>query len=109
MRAWSASLIVISVAALAGCGPDYSPNTYSSTAVQQANKVELGVIVGVRRIDIAAPGTTGAIAGAAAGGIAGSTATEGGGSALTALGRGLVSGILRPTRGEKLHDTFGHA
>src|SRR5258708_36693913 len=108
MRAWSASLIVISVAALAGCGPDYSPNTYSPTAVQQANKVEPGVIVGVRRIDIAAPGTTGAIAGAAAGGIAGSTATEGVGSALTALGGGLVGGILGSTVDKKINDTFGY-
>src|SRR5260221_10431951 len=54
-------------AALAGCGPNYSPNTYSAAAVQQANKVEQGVIVGVRQIDITSPGTTGAVVGAAAG------------------------------------------
>ncbi|MEJ0070853.1 MAG: hypothetical protein WDO24_21355 [Pseudomonadota bacterium] len=107
-RLWSGSAVGILLASVAGCGPTYSPNTYSSTAVQQANKVETGVIVGVRRIDIASPGTTGAIAGAAAGGIAGSTATDGVGSALTALGGGLVGGILGSEVDKKINDTFGY-
>ena len=68
----------------------------------------LGVIVGVRQIDIASPGTTGAIAGAAAGGIAGSQATEGAGAALTALGGSIVGGILGTTVEKKLNDTFGY-
>jgi len=38
------------LALLVGCGPDYSPNTYSTNAVQQANKVERGVVVGVRPV-----------------------------------------------------------
>jgi outer membrane lipoprotein SlyB len=101
------SALALLVAALAGCGPDYSPNTYASTAVQQANKVEQGVVVGVRQVDIAAPGTTGALAGAAAGGIAGSQATEGVGAALTALGGSVVGGILGTTVEKKLNDTFG--
>src|SRR5262252_9571585 len=99
---------VLLLAALAGCGPNYSPNTYSATAVQQANKVEQGVIVGVRQVDIASPGTTGAVAGAAAGGIAGSQAAEGAGAALTALGGSLVGGILGSTVEKKLNDTFGY-
>ncbi|HUA51965.1 MAG TPA: hypothetical protein VMB81_07360 [Candidatus Sulfotelmatobacter sp.] len=95
-------------ALLAGCGPDYSPNTYSATAVQQANKVEQGVIVGVRRIDIAAPGTTGAVAGAGGGAIVGSQASEGVGSALTALGGGVVGGILGQQVDRQINDTFGY-
>jgi len=108
-RLLSGSAVGIVLAALAACGPDYSPNTYSSTAVQQANKVEPGVIVGVRRIDIATAGTTGAVAGAAAGGIAGAAAPESGvSSALTALGGGLVGGILGNTVDRKINDTFGY-
>ena len=110
-RLLSGSALALALAGLAGCGPNYSPNTYSSTAVQQANKVETGVIVGVRRVDIAAPGTTGAVAGAAAGGIAGTAATQGASSvstALTALGGGLVGGILGTEAEHKLNDTWGY-
>src|SRR5258706_7696073 len=99
--------LALTLLGLAGCGPNYSPNTYDQRAVQQANKVEQGVIVGVRQIDIASPGTTGAVVGAAAGGIAGSQATEGVGAALTALGGGVVGGILGSTVEKKLNDTFG--
>ncbi len=77
---------------LAGCSPTYSPDTYAATAVQQANKVEQGTIVGVRKVAVQATGTTGAVAGAAAGGIAGSQAPVG--SALTTLGGTLVGGLV---------------
>jgi outer membrane lipoprotein SlyB len=108
-RLLAGSAVGIVLAALAACGPDFSPNTYSSTAVQQANKVEPGVVVGVRRIDIATAGTTGAVAGAAAGGIAGAAVPESGvGSALTALGGGLVGGFLGNTVDRKINDTFGY-
>jgi outer membrane lipoprotein SlyB len=107
IRAISVGVPAALLAALAGCGPNYSPNTYSATAVQQANKVEQGVVVGVRQIDITSPGTTGAVVGAAAGGIAGSTAADGVGSALTALGGSVVGGILGSTAEKKLNDTFG--
>jgi len=80
-------------AALAGCGPDYSPNTYASNAVQQANKAEQGVIVGVREVGVSASGTVGAVVGGAAGGIAGSQAGSGATSAFGALGGSLVGGI----------------
>ena len=79
--------------ALAGCGPDYSPNTYASSAVQQANKVDQGVLVGVREVGVSASGTTGAVVGGAAGGIAGSQVGSGVGSAFGALGGSLVGGI----------------
>ena len=79
---------------LAACGPDYSPNTYTAGAVQQANKVDKGVIVGVRQIDIAAGGVTGTAAGAAAGGALGSNAPGGGlASTFGAIGGGLLGGI----------------
>ena len=81
---------------LSACGPNYSPNTYASTAVQQAAKVEQGVVVGVRRVAIAAQGATGALAGAAAGGAVGSQLPSGGGVAATlgAIGGSLLGGIV---------------
>jgi outer membrane lipoprotein SlyB len=82
-------------ALLAGCGPDYSPNTYDAAAVQQANKVERGVVIGVRQIDVSAAGVVGTATGAAAGGVAGAQ-TPGGGvaAAFGAIGGGLVGGLL---------------
>jgi outer membrane lipoprotein SlyB len=80
-------------ASVAGCGPNYSPNTYASNAVQQANKVDQGVLVGVREVDVSAAGTTGTLVGGAAGGIAGAQAGSGVTSALGALGGSLVGGI----------------
>ena len=83
---------------LAGCGPDYSPNTYSVSAVQQANKVQRGEIIGVRAIDVSSSGmagaATGAAAGGAIGGAAGSTGTGAVTTALGAIGGGLVGGLL---------------
>lgn len=94
--------------ALCGCGPNYSPDTYSSNAVQQANKVDQGVIVGVRRVDISAQTGVGAATGAAAGGIAGSQASDGVGSAIGALGGAVVGGIIGNTVDHKVNDTFGY-
>ena len=45
------------VAALAGCSPDYSPDTYSGVAVQQANKVDSGIVIGYREVKISADGS----------------------------------------------------
>jgi outer membrane lipoprotein SlyB len=78
-----------------GCTPDFSPNTYNAAAVQQANKVEQGVVVGVRDVDVKVSGNTGAAAGAAAGGITGSQLPGGGATqALGAVGGGLLGGLL---------------
>jgi len=82
------------VAVLSGCAPDYSPDTYNVGAVQQANKTEQGVVVGVRQVDVKAAGTTGAVVGGAAGGIAGSQVGTGTASAFGALGGSLVGGLL---------------
>ncbi len=88
-----ALLAAATAAALAGCTPDYSPNTYSSNAVQQANKVEQGVIVGVRDVDVSANPTAGAVVGGAAGGIAGAQVGTGPISAFSALGGSLIGGL----------------
>ncbi len=82
------------LAALTACSPDYSPNTYSSTAVQQANKVDQGVVVGRREVGVLGASTTGAVAGGAAGGIAGSQIGSGVTSAFGALGGSLVGGVV---------------
>jgi outer membrane lipoprotein SlyB len=82
---------------LAGCGPQYSPDTYASSAAQQANKVEKGVIVGVRPVGISAAGVVGAASGAAAGGIVGSQAGPGITGALGAVGGSLVGGLVGTT------------
>ncbi len=83
------------VAALGGCAPNYSPDTYASGSVQQANKVEQGVVAGRRQVGVSADGTAGGITGAAAGGIAGAQAPGGGvRTALTALGGTVVGGLV---------------
>ena len=84
--------ILLLLSGLAGCTPSYSPDTYASSAVQQASKVEQGVVVGVRKVGVQASGATGAVSGAAAGGIAGSQVPVGG--ALTTLGGTLVGGLV---------------
>jgi len=91
--------------ALAGCGPSYSPDTYATNAVQQANKVDRGEIVGVRQVDVSASGTTGAVSGAAAGGIAGAQAGAGPISALAALGGSLVGGVAGVAAEHTVDDT----
>jgi outer membrane lipoprotein SlyB len=89
------ALALASAAVAVGCGPQYSPNTYASSAVQQANKVDRGVIIGVRMVQVSAPGVVGAASGAAAGGIVGAQ-TPGGsvGSAFGAIGGGLLGGLV---------------
>ena len=100
----SAALLTV----LAGCGPSYSPDSYDARAVQQANKVDQGMVVGVRKIGISASGTTGALVGGAAGGIAGSQAVGGALSAFTALGGTLLGGIVGTTVEHAQGDTEGY-
>ena len=77
-----------------GCSPDLSPNTYNAGAVQQANKAEQGVVVGVRLVDVRVAGTTGAMVGGAAGGLAGAQAGNGTASAFGAIGGSLIGGLI---------------
>lgn len=95
MRRRHVIIALLAAAVLAGCGQSYSPDTYATRAVQQANKVEPGVIVGVRAVAITAEGSTGAAAGAAAGGVIGAQAPGGGiGAALGGVGGALVGGLI---------------
>lgn len=94
--------------ALVGCAPDYSPNTYATNAVQQANKVESAVVVGFRQVKITASGTVGAVSGGAAGGVLGAQAEPSGiVSALGAVGGTVVGGIVGTTVEHVAGDTTG--
>lgn len=88
-----AALCAVLLAGLAACKSDYSPNTYSSTAVQQANPVDQGVVVGAREVTVSADTTVGAVSGGAAGGVAGSQLGTGVTSAFGAIGGTLLGGI----------------
>jgi outer membrane lipoprotein SlyB len=96
------------LAGVTGCGPSYSPDTYASNAAQQANKVEQGVIVGVRTVGVSAAVALGTVTGAAAGGIAGSEVAAGPVSALSALGGALVGGIAGSTVEHVTSDTTAY-
>ncbi|MBS7792205.1 hypothetical protein KTR66_19560 [Roseococcus sp. SDR] len=93
---------LLALGALTACGSSYSANEYAARAVQQANPVQQGVIVGSRRVAIAAGGETGATAGAAAGGAIGGAAAAGN-SVSTALGAvgGALLGSLVGTTAER--------
>ena len=81
--------------ALAACGPRFSPDAYNTRAVQQANKVEQGVVIGRRAVAVQMEGTTGAATGGAAGGIVGSQVPGGNmASAIGAVGGALVGGLF---------------
>lgn len=99
------ALPVVLAIALTGCSPDYSPNTYATNAVQQANKVDQGVVVGVREVGVSAGGTTGAVVGGAAGGIAGAQVGSNATSAFAALGGSLVGGIAGSAAEHVVGDT----
>lgn len=95
---------------LAGCSSSttYSPDSYASNAVQQANKVEPAVVVGFRQVMISASGTVGAVTGGAAGGILGAQVGPGGiNSALGAVGGTAVGTILGTTIERVTGDTTG--
>ncbi len=95
-------LILLAAGLLTACGSTFSANEYSARAVQQANPVQQGTIVGSRRVAIAAGGETGAAAGGAAGGAIGGAAAAGN-SVSTALGAvgGALLGSLVGTAAER--------
>lgn len=100
----SVLLFAVWALTIGGCGSDYSPNTYTSNAVQQANKVDKGVIVGVRQVAVSAKGSVGGITGAATGGVAGSQ-LPGIGSALGAIGGTVIGGIVGTSVEQATADT----
>lgn len=90
--------LLLAVLALAGCAERFTADEYRRAAVQQANPVEQGVVLGSRRVAIAADGAAGGTAGAAAGGAVGGAAGGGGVSAaLGAVGGALLGGIIGTT------------
>lgn len=88
--------LLLGAGLLSACGSSFSANEYAARAVQQANPVQQGTIVGSRRVAIAAGGETGATAGAAAGGAVGGAAAAGNSvsTALGAVGGALLGGLV---------------
>lgn len=103
------SLVSPACALLGGCGTSYSPNTYSSTSVQQAAKVDQGSVIGVRRVDVTASGVVGGAAGAAAGSAVGAslpgTTLQ---TTLNALGGGLIGGVVGTGIERATGDTYAY-
>ena len=93
------------LAGVSACSPSYSPDTYASTAAQKENKVDQGIIVGVRPVGVSADATVGTVTGAAAGGLAGAQAGVGTVSAFSALGGSVVGGIAGSTVEHMAGDT----
>lgn len=108
LRSVSFCLFAALAGGLAGCTSDYSPNTYSASAVQQANKVEPATVVGFRQVAISANGTVGAVSGGAAGGILGAQVGSGGmNSALGTVGGTAIGGLLGTAMEHIAGDTTG--
>lgn len=82
--------------ALAGCGSRFTADEYATRAVQQANRVSQGVVVGFRPVRITADGAVGAAAGAAAGGAVGGAvgAPDRVMAAIGAVGGAVAGGLL---------------
>jgi outer membrane lipoprotein SlyB len=100
--------ILLAALPLVGCAPTYSPDIYASNAAQQANKVDQGVVVGVRAVEISADASVGTATGAAAGGIVGSQVGGGGPvTALGALGGSVAGGVAGSMVSHAAGDTDG--
>ncbi|GAA0580217.1 hypothetical protein GCM10009416_18230 [Craurococcus roseus] len=99
-------MVALALLSLAACGPRYSPDTYATRAVQQANKVEQATVVGRRQVKVSAEGSTGAATGAAAGGVLGAQAPGAGiVSALGGVGGALVGGLVGTAAEHTVVDT----
>ncbi len=97
-------LAAVSALTLSACAPNYSPNTYSSNAVQLANRVEQGAIIGYREVKISANGSIGTVTGGAVGGVLGAEYAN---SALAAVGGTTVGGMLGNALEHAARDTTG--
>ncbi|MGA9869216.1 MAG: hypothetical protein WBQ75_22510 [Acetobacteraceae bacterium] len=105
-RSSLATVLAVLALSVAGCAGDYSANTYNAAAVQQANKVERGIVVGFREVAVSAEGTVGAVTGGAAGGIAAGSAPLGPVSrAFSAIGGTLVGGLVGTAAEHAVGDT----
>ncbi len=101
-------LLAAGLAGVAGCTPNYSPNTYAAGSVQQASKVEPAVVVGFRQVAISANGTVGAVTGGAAGGVLGAQSSSIGiNSALGAVGGTAIGSLIGTAVEHVTGDTTG--
>jgi outer membrane lipoprotein SlyB len=101
-------LIGLSLTLLAGCAADHSPDIYASNAVQQANKVDTGIVIGYREVRISANGTAGAVTGGAAGGVLGSQIGNSGfDQAMGGVAGSAIGGMLGSTIEHVTGDTTG--
>jgi len=88
------SLLLISVALLAGCASSKSGDVYTRDQARREQTIRMGVVESIR--EVLMEGTkspVGAIAGGAVGGIAGSTLGGGRGSAVAAVIGAVVGGL----------------
>ncbi len=81
--------------AVCACAPNPSGDVYYRGQTMRAQTVELGVVNGVRYVQIAGQDTgVGTVGGAALGGIAGSQIGHGGGSVAGAIGGAIIGGVI---------------
>ena len=74
--------------------------------MQQANKVERGLVVGVRRVDVSAQGAVGAVSGGAAGGLLGAQVPGSAlGTAFGTIGGAVMGGIVGTAAEHVVGDT----
>jgi outer membrane lipoprotein SlyB len=99
--------VFLAAVTLTGCSPSYSPNSYASNATQLANKVDQGIVVGVRAVLISADASLGTGTGAAAGGIAGSQIGGGAAGAFGALTGSVAGGVVGNVVSHAAGDTDG--
>ena len=95
------SLLLISLAVLAGCATSKSGDVYTRDQARREQNIRMGVVESVR--EVLMEGTkspVGAIAGAAVGGVAGSTLGGGKGSTIAAV-IGAVAGGLAGSASEE--------
>lgn len=103
-RAPHFALAALGLLTLGGCAPHFSPNVYASNAVQLANKVEAGSVIGYREVAISANGSIGAVTGGAVGGVLGAEYAK---SALAAVSGTAVGGMLGGALEHAARDTTG--
>lgn len=89
------SVFLISMAVLAGCASNISPQSYSVGSVGQVNRTIAAVIVSAREVDVSGTTGTGGGAGSALGAVAGSSAGSTGRDNLAgAIGGAVIGGLV---------------
>ncbi len=94
MRGILIVLFAASVAALGGCASSLSGGAYSRSEAGRQQEVQLGVVEGVRGVQIEGTKSgVGTLGGAAVGGIAGSNVGQGKGSSISTILGAVVGGV----------------